>query len=178
MPVRKRTCARRARAVLAGLALAGACGWLEAGGGVAGASLGQRATVELHAVSVNGYGTVLANARDFTAYLLEKKGKPLACSSSACTAIWPPILVAKGSRLAGGRGVKGRIGLKAWRHDEEQLTYNGWPLYGYSGDTSAKQANGEGIASFGGTWYLLKAAATAADTTPVTATGSGGAGGW
>jgi predicted lipoprotein with Yx(FWY)xxD motif len=36
-----------------------------------------------------------------------------------------------------------------------QVTYGHWPLYTYSGDASAGQANGQGIQSFGGVWHPL-----------------------
>jgi Secreted repeat of unknown function len=36
-----------------------------------------------------------------------------------------------------------------------KVTYNSWPLYMYSGDSDPAQSNGEGIVSFGGTWYAI-----------------------
>jgi hypothetical protein len=39
-------------------------------------------------------------------------------------------------------------------------TYAGWPLYEYTGDPGAGQANGQGIVSFGGTWQTLTSAGT------------------
>jgi predicted lipoprotein with Yx(FWY)xxD motif len=57
-------------------------------------------------------------------------------------------------------------------------TYHGWPLYTYSGDSGPGQTNGEGITSFGGTWYVLSTSGS-----PVTSShsqsgnsGSGGGG--
>ena len=35
-----------------------------------------------------------------------------------------------------------------------QLTYDGHPLYRYSGDRSTADANGDGV---GGQWYVVKA---------------------
>jgi predicted lipoprotein with Yx(FWY)xxD motif len=37
-----------------------------------------------------------------------------------------------------------------------QLTVSGDPVDYYVGDTSAGQANGEGISSYGGIWYALQ----------------------
>jgi hypothetical protein len=59
-----------------------------------------------------------------------------------------------------------------------QVTADGAPLYYFSGDSAAGQANGEGIKNFGGTWYAVLAtgqplkSATGAVATP-TSTGSG-----
>jgi predicted lipoprotein with Yx(FWY)xxD motif len=37
----------------------------------------------------------------------------------------------------------------------QQVEYEGNLLYTFSGDTAAGQAQGEGIQSFGGTWYVV-----------------------
>jgi hypothetical protein len=39
----------------------------------------------------------------------------------------------------------------------QEVTYNGWPLYTFAGDSGPGVANGEGITKFGGTWYVLNA---------------------
>jgi predicted lipoprotein with Yx(FWY)xxD motif len=38
-----------------------------------------------------------------------------------------------------------------------QVTYNGHPLYLFSGDSNSGDTNGEGISAFGGIWYALSA---------------------
>ena len=35
--------------------------------------------------------------------------------------------------------------------------FKGWRLYEYTGDTGSGQANGQGLKSYGGTWYALDA---------------------
>ena len=35
------------------------------------------------------------------------------------------------------------------------VTYGGFPLYEFAHDSGPGQANGEGISSFGGTWYAV-----------------------
>ena len=41
--------------------------------------------------------------------------------------------------------------------DETYPTYHGWLLYEFAGDSGPGQGHGEGIKSFGGTWYALDA---------------------
>ena len=36
-----------------------------------------------------------------------------------------------------------------------QVTYNGWPLYLFAGDSAAGDTNGQGIDEFGGLWFLV-----------------------
>jgi predicted lipoprotein with Yx(FWY)xxD motif len=38
-----------------------------------------------------------------------------------------------------------------------EVTYNGWPLYTFTGDSGPDTVKGEGITGFGGTWYVLNA---------------------
>jgi hypothetical protein len=46
------------------------------------------------------------------------------------------------------------------------VTYAGWPLYTYSGDSAAGQANGQGLNTYGGRWYVLSPGGTAITTKP------------
>jgi hypothetical protein len=83
-----------------------------------------------------------------------------------------------------GANVKGRIGFVKRSATMKQVTFNSYPVYTYSGDGAALKSTGEGIAAFGGTWYLVKANSTSAGTsafskssasTTTTTTSSGGA---
>jgi predicted lipoprotein with Yx(FWY)xxD motif len=92
----------------------------------------------------------------------------LACTGG-CRAEWPPLL-GKGSA---GSGVDAS-GLSAVQRGEgSQVAYKGHPLYEFSGDMSAGDANGSGIMDFGGTWSLVSATGAAAQP----ASGGGGGGG-
>jgi len=128
------------------------------------ASAGSSSTT-LTAATVGRFGSVLGNSKGHSLYLLEKHGKPVACTSPACVSSWPPLLVAEGSRVTWGHGVKGHVGTVA-RGSRLQVTYNGWPVYTFAGDSGPRQANGEGLSNFGGTWYLLHAAATSMSSSP------------
>ncbi|MGO8877176.1 MAG: hypothetical protein ACLQNG_15600 [Acidimicrobiales bacterium] len=124
---------------------------------------------------VGQYGEVLANSAGRSLYVLSTESKAkLHCTSKACLVNWPPLLVAKNATITFGRGVKGKISHVA-RGSKWQVTYNGWPVYTFLGDSGPGQSNGEKIHAFGGTWYLVHAAARTNATTPVkTVSGGGG----
>jgi CxxC motif-containing protein (DUF1111 family) len=67
--------------------------------------------------------------------------------NGGCATSWPPLLVSDGA--ASGVANLGTI----TRNDgTEQASYNGRPLYFYSGDSAAGDANGDGL---GGVWHTV-----------------------
>jgi predicted lipoprotein with Yx(FWY)xxD motif len=132
------------------------------------------ASVTVSAKSVGGLGTVLVNQRGQTLYMLttEKGGKITCTASSGCLHVWPETNLPSGASAAkAGSGVQSSLlGTVKGADGKMEVTYNGWPLYTFIGDSAAGQAKGQGLTNFGGTWYVLN---TAGD--PVTAkAGSGG----
>ncbi|MGH9292022.1 MAG: COG4315 family predicted lipoprotein [Acidimicrobiales bacterium] len=121
---------------------------------------------EITAVSVKNYGSVLANSKGYTLYVLTKGNKAVSCASKACTSVWPPLLLSKGTHPKAGKGVKGKLSTVS-RGNKVQVTYNGWPLYGFVLDKGARQTKGEGTHTFGGRWYLAKASSRSHDSTPL-----------
>ncbi|HVC24293.1 MAG TPA: hypothetical protein VND23_00920 [Acidimicrobiales bacterium] len=107
-------------------------------------------------------GKVLVDAAGRTLYhFTSDRVHSLACTGG-CLAIWPPLLLAKGQKAPrAGAGVA-HLGTVARPHGERQVTYEGEPLYVYSGDKKSGQTRGEGI---GGVWFVVKVAAHAASTT-------------
>jgi len=96
-------------------------------------------------------GIVLTNVQGRTLYyFLPERGGKIVCSSSACTAYWPPSLT-EGGNPTGGAGVTGQLGL-VMRAGGEQITYNTWPLYTFAGDKAAGETSGQGVVGFGGKW--------------------------
>ena len=62
-----------------------------------------------------------------------------------------------------------------------EVTYNGWPVYTYVGDSGPGVAHGQGLTSFGGTWYVLNASGdpvtgTSQPASSPSTSGSGGNG--
>ena len=93
----------------------------------------RRATLQER--KVGKYGEVLTNSAGYSLYVLstEAKGK-LHCTSSSCLKGWPPLLVAKDAMISAGPGVKGKVSHVA-RASKWQVTYNGWPVYTFVGDS-------------------------------------------
>ena len=145
----------------------------------AAASGGQASGITIGSASVPGFGTVLVNGSGRTLYMLtsEQGGKLTCTDGNGCTQIWPDNELPKGATAAtAGSGIQASLlGTVKDASGSLYVTYGGWPLYTFSGDSGPGQAKGEGITSFGGTWYVLgtngqpvKAAQTSSST------GSGG----
>jgi len=123
----------------------------------------QSAGLTVKTATVAGFGSVLVNAQDRTLYMLtSESGGQLTCTvASGCTQYWREVDLpagvtaataatgAESSMLGTETGASGTV-----------VTYNGWPLYTFSGDSAVNQANGEGLKSYGGTWYVLGASGT------------------
>jgi predicted lipoprotein with Yx(FWY)xxD motif len=124
---------------------------------------------QLQTITVKPYVGILANAKLHTLYVLSaEKGGVLHCKAS-CLSIWPPLLVKTVvTRVSLGAGVAGKVGFVKRSSSMKQVTFNGYPLYVFTGDSGPKQVNGQGIAADGGTWYLVNAAAKTASSTKVT----------
>jgi hypothetical protein len=75
-------------------------------------------------------------------------------------------------------GIKASLlGTKKLSDGETYPTYNGWLMYEYTGDSGSGQANGEGIKSFGGTWYVLNPSGQPVKSKSGGSSNSGGSGG-
>jgi predicted lipoprotein with Yx(FWY)xxD motif len=130
------------------------------------ASASTTATVSVK--SVPGVGSVLVNAEGKTLYMLtsEKGGKITCTASNGCTQVWPETTLASGAKATAGSGVQSALlGTVTGAAGSPEVTYNHWPLYTFSGDSGPGVAHGQGLQSFGGTWYVLNAAGS-----PVTST--------
>jgi predicted lipoprotein with Yx(FWY)xxD motif len=126
--------------------------------------------------NVSGVGTVLVDGRGRTVYVLTADGHTNApCTdASGCTKVWPDLPLPDGTAAAkAGTGIDASLLSTKKLEGETYPTYHGWLMYEYSGDSGPGQSNGQGIKSYGGTWYALKASGS-----PVTSGGGGGGGGY
>ena len=121
----------------------------------------------LQSTNVAAYPGVLANMSGRTLYVLStEKNAKIHCVRH-CLTTWPPLLVKSSTKSVSlGTGVKGMISFIKRSSTKKQVTFNSYPVYIYSGDSGAKQSNGEGIAADGGTWTMVHAASTTSTGTP------------
>jgi predicted lipoprotein with Yx(FWY)xxD motif len=140
------------------------------GGGASSAPAATSAAA-IQAAKVPGVGTVLTNSDGQTLYLFEADTGTTSTCSGDCAASWPPVTTS-GNATATMGATSSMLGTTTRDDGSTQVTYNGHPLYTYVGDTSSGTASGEGINAFGGLWYAVTTAGTAA-----TGSGSGGGNG-
>ena len=104
-------------------------------------------------------GEIVVDGQDRTVYTLtDTAGKALPCEGS-CLAAWPPVLIDSGS--ASGDGVPDVATITI--PEGEQVTVGGLPIYTFAGD-AVGDATGEGLASFGGVWHVVKVSGGAGRT--------------
>lgn len=125
------------------------------------------------------YGQILVDGSGRTLYVLTAdKGSTSSCYST-CAGIWPPDTT---TGMPASSGVTASlVGTTARTDHTTQVTYNGHPLYTFSHDAKAGDVNGEGVATFGGIWYVvgtdgnaITAAPSSTPSTPAPSTSGGG----
>jgi len=141
------------------------------------AAFGAAYTVDTASIMVKGVSTkVLTDAKGMTLYYVDSDTPSRSSCSGGCAKIWPPLLSA--SAPATKEPLPGKLALVKTANGS-QVSYNGHPLYVYSGDSAPHQANGQGIA---GKWWVAKvdlkpAAAGVPGSSPAKTSGYGN-GGW
>lgn len=152
---------RSRRTLLSGLALAAASGGLAACGSQPLAGGSAITTVPSPAASavvdvrkVGTFGRVLVTRQGRALYLLTSDPRDTSNCTGYCAVVWPPLEL-KG-KLQAGPGVKASLLSTHQRSGgAAQVFYAGHALYTYQYDTSAGMATGEGVVSYGGTWWLV-----------------------
>jgi predicted lipoprotein with Yx(FWY)xxD motif len=134
-------------------ASSGSSGGYGYGGGGSGSSA---SSVTIKATS-SPLGTILVDQDGKTLYLFEADSQNKSNCSGGCLSLWPPV-AANGKATAGSGVSSGMIGTAT---GSSQVTYNGHPLYWFSGDTKAGDTNGQGLTDFGGAWYAVSPAGKA-----------------
>jgi len=155
-----------------GVLAVAACGSSSGSGGAAtSGGSGSAAAYTVATATVSGTA-VLVNGDGRTFYLLtsEQGGKLTCTDDNGCTKVWPDTELPSGvtSGVAGSGADASLLGTVKSADGHLYLTYGGWPLYTYSGDSGSGQSHGSGIMSFGGTWWTL-----GADGNPITHSGAG-----
>jgi predicted lipoprotein with Yx(FWY)xxD motif len=110
------------------------------------------ATVDIGTTSM---GTVLTDGQGHTLYYLstEASGQDACTMEPGCALMWPAIAPPSNGNPVPGVGVNGLLGVTTAADGTDEVTYNGWPLHTFSGET-AGQVTGQGTGSYGGTWSV------------------------
>ena len=104
-------------------------------------------------VADSNLGKVIVASNGKTVYLFMPDAQGDPTCTAACAEAWPPLTVADAAAAIAGDGADAAL-VGSATHPEAgtQVTYNGWPLYFFAGDSAPGDTNGEGQ---GGVWYAL-----------------------
>jgi len=107
-------------------------------------------------------GTILAyGPKRLTVYLFEADNGGASSCSGECASLWPAV---SGHPQASGQAVASHLGTITRADGTTQVTYNGHPLYLYSRDKDDGDTYGQGLKSFGASWYVLAPSGNKVDT--------------
>lgn len=171
MSGRKRTMIRKlAAATLAVSLLAAGCGGDDdddAAGSAATAAPPSAASAAEGAGSIEladtSLGQVIVDAEGMTLYLFVADGQGESTCYDECEASWP---VLEGEVSAGEGLDSALVGTTTRTNGDVQATYNGWPLYYFSGDAAVGDTKGQGLRDV---WYVVDAGGDAVEASPVAA---------
>lgn len=106
-------------------------------------------------------GTILVDPDGHSLYLFLPDQQREATCTGACAQAWPPLTAP--NEVAAGPGVDADLLGTIERPDGAlQVTYNGWPLYRYSGDLAPGDTNGHGLLNV---WFAVTPVGGAAGLT-------------
>jgi predicted lipoprotein with Yx(FWY)xxD motif len=133
------------------------------------------ASTSIKIVNSTGLGSYLANSTDYTLYLFTNDTQNSGVSScyGQCATFWTAFHGNSSSLVLPAGLNASSFGTLKRTDGTTQITYEGWPLYFYSGDNSAGQTNGQN--KFG-TWFVVnypKITIPANATTHTTVSSSG-----
>jgi predicted lipoprotein with Yx(FWY)xxD motif len=94
-------------------------------------------------------GNFLVDDKGMTLYTFKNDASGVSNCTAGCATAWPPLSAM--AAPTGGTGVTGMFALIKRADGTMQVTYNGMPLYYFSGDKAAGDTNGQGV---GGVWAV------------------------
>jgi predicted lipoprotein with Yx(FWY)xxD motif len=131
-------------------------------------------------VATTSLGPVLVDSKGFTVYMLTADTKGHSTCSAKCLQFWPLVPAPAGAGIPPVQGVSAALAATKATSGASMVTAGGWPLYTFVKDTAPGQVAGEGVKTFGGTWYAVSPSGTpvtaAATPAPATTSSAGGGG--
>ena len=104
--------------------------------------------------NLGALGPVLVNGAGLTLYVFTKEhGGKIVCTGTCATA-WPAaVLPVHTVSAVAGQGVqRSLLGTVRLSDGSREVTYGGYPLHTYAGDSAPGDANGEGVQQ---TWFTV-----------------------
>ena len=142
--------------LLLSVLLAAGCSAATSGAASAAGSPGGK-KVTIAARSLAGVGTVLVNAQGYALYMFQPDDQRSVTCTGACAGTWPPVRLPAGGEAVAGAGVKATLlGSVPDPDGGRVVTYDGWPLYTYTGDISPGDTTGQNIDLNGGNWWVIR----------------------
>ena len=129
------------------------------------------ASIALASATAGSVGTVVTGPDGHTVYELSTERNGAIQCTGSCTSTWPPLTVTAGQSTKLSAGLSGTLGTVHRPDGTTQVTYDGHPVYYYSGDSASGQANGQGV---GGVWFALTPTGATSSTSGATTSTSGG----
>jgi predicted lipoprotein with Yx(FWY)xxD motif len=134
---------------------------------------GQPATVGV--ANDRNLGKILDQTDGRTLYLFAKDSGSKSACTAACASAWPPLRASGKPTVAAGASAS-NLGTTARSDGKPQVTYNGHPVYTFTGDRSPGDTAGQGVNAFGALWYAVSPAGNQVTGKASTSSGSGGGG--
>lgn len=117
-----------------------------------GSEAGPAPAVGVVALSGASFGSKLVDGPGRTLYLFSLDPPGTSKCVGACAGVWLPARSIGGKPRPGAGVAAPNVGNIQRPDGSEQMTFNGHPLYYYSGDGGPGRSNGESRSEFGGRW--------------------------
>lgn len=106
----------------------------------------------VYSQAIPDLGATLVGPTGMTLYLFTNDTDGTSTCYDQCAEAWPPLTVESADAIVPGVNLHGEWGTTERTDGTLQVTYNGFPLYYFAGDTARGEANGEGG---GGVWFTI-----------------------
>jgi predicted lipoprotein with Yx(FWY)xxD motif/mono/diheme cytochrome c family protein len=124
-------------------------------------------TLTISSRTVANLGAILVNSAGHTLYVFAPDNASRVTCTGGCTAVWPPEYLPTGGTAVGTGGVKtSLLGSLPSQNGGKVVTYAGWPLYTYVGDTTPGSTAGQDVNLNGGYWWVITTSGKVVKTKP------------
>jgi predicted lipoprotein with Yx(FWY)xxD motif len=118
---------------------------------LAGAALAQAATPVVQVRYDAALGHFLTDDAGMTLYVFSNDEPGVSNCVDQCAVNWPPVIVGDASLVTNPLAIPAGFATTTRADGSVQLTYGGWPLYGWVNDAAPGDTTGQGV---GGVWWV------------------------